>query len=123
MTFIRQSIYPELIISLPVQELQRNWQPVQPDPTLTIGSQVRICSGSYEGAIGEIIYLYIQHQTFASGVRSRAARVRLEDGTTLAMPLRKNRLKDICLHLSPTQPFLNHKFMAVNNQQVLIDGF
>jgi hypothetical protein len=86
-TSIGQSIYPELIISLPVQELQRNWQPVQPDPTLTIGSQVRICSGSYEGAIGEIIYLYIQHQTFASGVRSRAARVRLEDGTTLAMPL------------------------------------
>jgi hypothetical protein len=86
-TSIGQSIYPELIISLPVQELQRNWRPVQPDPTLAIGSQVRICSGSYEGAIGEIIYLYIYQQTFASGVRSRAARVRLEDGSTLAMPL------------------------------------
>ena len=86
-TSIRQSVYPELIISLPVQELQRNWRPVQPDPTLTIGSQVRICSGSYEGAIGEIIYLYIYQQTFASGVRSRAARVRLEDGSTLVIPL------------------------------------
>jgi hypothetical protein len=86
-TAIRQSAYPELIISLPVQEIQRNWRPVQPDPTLIIGSLVRICSGSYEGAIGEIIYLYIYQQTFASGVRSRAARVRLEDGTTLAMPL------------------------------------
>jgi hypothetical protein len=86
-TSIRHSVYPELIISLPVQEIQRNWRPVQPDPTLTVGSQVRICSGSYEGAIGEIIFLYIYQQTFASGVRSRAARVRIEDGSTLIMPL------------------------------------
>jgi hypothetical protein len=86
-TSISQSVYPELIISLSVQEIQRNWRPVQPDPTLIIGSLVRICSGSYEGAIGEIIYLYIYQQTFASGVLSRAAQIRLEDGTTLAMPL------------------------------------
>ena len=26
MTFIRQSIFPELIISLPVQEIQQNWR-------------------------------------------------------------------------------------------------
>jgi hypothetical protein len=87
MTFIRQSIYPELIISLPVQEILQNWRSVQPDSTLRVGSQVRICSGGYEGAIGEIVYLYIYMQTFASGVRARAARVRLEDGSTLIMPL------------------------------------
>ncbi len=87
MTFIRQSIYPELIISLPVQETQQRWRSVLPDPTLIVGSQVRICSGSYEGTIGEIVYLYIYMQTFASGVRSRAARVRLVDGSTLVMPL------------------------------------
>ena len=87
MTFIRQSIFPELIISLPVQEIQHNWRLIQPDPTLIVGSQVRICSGSYEGAIGEIVYLYIYKQTFASGVRGRAARVRLKDGSTLIMPL------------------------------------
>jgi hypothetical protein len=87
MTFIRQSIYPDLIISLPVQEIQQNWRSVQPDPTLSVGSQVRICSGSYEGTIGEIVYLYIYKQTFASGVRGRAARVRLDDGTSLIMPL------------------------------------
>ena len=87
MTFIRQSIYPELIISLPVQETQQGWRSVLPDPTLVVGSQVRICSGSYEGAIGEIVYLYIYMQTFASGARSRAARVRLADGSTLVMPL------------------------------------
>ncbi|HWZ19794.1 MAG TPA: hypothetical protein VNW73_13425, partial [Ktedonobacteraceae bacterium] len=87
MTFIRQSIYPELIISLQVQETQQGWRSVLPDPTLIVGSQVRICSGSYEGAIGEIVYLYIYMQTFASGVRSRAARVRLADGSTLVVPL------------------------------------
>jgi hypothetical protein len=87
MTFIRQSIYPELIISLPIQEIQPSWRSVQPDPTLSVGAQVRICSGSYEGSIGEIVYLYIYMQTFASGVRAHAARVRLADGSTLIMPL------------------------------------
>ncbi len=86
-TSIRRSIYPELIISLPVKEVQQNWRPVQPDTTLTIGSQVRICSGSYEGVIGEINHLFIYQQTFASGVRARAARVRLEDGSILVIPL------------------------------------
>jgi len=87
MTFLRQAIYPELIISLPVQESQQNWRSAEPDPRLLVGSQVRILSGSYEGSTGEIIYLYIYMQTFASGVRGRAARVRLEDGSTLIMPL------------------------------------
>lgn len=87
MTFIRQSIYPELIISLPEREIQRNRRSIQPDSRLLVGSQVRILSGSYEGAIGEITYLYIYMQTFASGVRGRAARVRLEDGSILIMPL------------------------------------
>src|SRR6266566_958856 len=86
-TSIRQSIYPEFILSLPLKEVQQNWRPVQPDPTLTIGSQVRICSGSYEGAIGEINHLFVYQQTFASGVRGRAARVLLEDGSTVIMPL------------------------------------
>ncbi len=86
-TFIRQGIYPELIISLPENEFRPDWQFTQPDPVLHVGAQVRICSGSYEGAIGEIIYLYIYKQTFASGVRARAARVRLEDGSTVVVPL------------------------------------
>jgi hypothetical protein len=86
-TSIRQSIYPELIISLSLQEVRQHWRPVQPDPALVIGSQVRICSGNFEGAIGEIDHLFLYQQTFASGVRGRAARVRLEDGSTLVIPL------------------------------------
>ncbi len=86
-TSIRQAIYPELIISLPVAEAQHNWHPVQPDPNLVIGAQVRVCGGDHEGAIGEITYLFNHHQVFPSGVRSRAARLRLEDGSTLVVPL------------------------------------
>ena len=73
-TSIRQSIYPELIISLSLQEVRQHWRPVQPDPALVIGSQVRICSGNFEGAIGEIDHLFLYQQTFASGVRGRASR-------------------------------------------------
>lgn len=86
-TSIRQAIYPELIISLPPAEAQHNWHPAQPDPDLAIGAQVRISSGDHEGAIGEIVYLFTHQHAFPSGVRSRAARLRLEDGSTLIVPL------------------------------------
>jgi hypothetical protein len=86
-TSIRLPIFPELIISLPMKEVQFDWRPVKPDPTLTIGAKVRICSGSHEGMIGEINHFFSYQQIFASGVRARAARVRLEDGSMLVIPL------------------------------------
>jgi hypothetical protein len=86
-TSIRRSIFPELVISLAAHEVQYNWRPVQPDPTLTIGSRVRICSGSHEGVIGEINYFFTHQQTFESDVRGRAARLRLEDGSSLVIAL------------------------------------
>ena len=86
-TSIRQAIYPELIISLPPAEAQHNWHPIQPDPSLAAGAQVRVCSGDHEGAIGEITYLFNHQQVFPSGVRGRAARLRLEDNSTLVVPL------------------------------------
>ncbi len=86
-TSIHQAIYPELIISLPPAEAQHNWHPVQPDPLLKTGAQVRVCGGDHEGAIGEITYLFSHQQVFPSGIRSRAARLRLEDNSTLVVPL------------------------------------
>jgi hypothetical protein len=86
-TSIRLPVFPELIISLPMKEVQFDWRPVQPDPTLTIGSKVRICSGSHEGMIGEINHFFSHQQIFASGVRARAAHLRLEDGSMLVIPL------------------------------------
>lgn len=86
-TSIRQAIYPELIISLPLAEAQHGWHPVQPDPTLVVGAQVRVCGGDHEGAIGEITHLFNHQQVFPSGVRSRATRLRLEDNSMLVVPL------------------------------------
>jgi hypothetical protein len=86
-TSVRQGIFPELIISLPVEEAQQSWHPVRPEPALGVGAQVRICSGEYEGVIGEINYLFTHQQVFASGIRARAARLQLEDGSTLVVPM------------------------------------
>jgi hypothetical protein len=86
-TSIRQGIFPELVFSLPAAELQQHWHPVQPDTTLSPGVQVRICSGDHEGAIGTIDYLYAHQQVFPSGILARSARLRLEDGSLLTVPL------------------------------------
>lgn len=86
-TSVRQGIFPELIISLPAAEAQQNWHPEHPDPALAMGAYVRICGGEYEGTIGEINYLFTHQQMFASGVRARAARLQLEDGSRLVVPM------------------------------------
>jgi hypothetical protein len=86
-TSVRQGIFPELIISLPTKEAQQNWHPIHPDPALAIGAQVRVCGGEYEGVIGEISYLFTHQQVFSSGIRARAVRLQLEDGSTLVLPM------------------------------------
>ncbi len=48
---------------------------------------MRVCGGDHEGAIGEVNYLFTHQQVFDSGVRARAARLRLEDGSVLVVPM------------------------------------
>jgi hypothetical protein len=86
-TSVRRGVFPELIISLPAGDAQQNWYPMHPDPALAMGAYVRICGGEYEGTIGEINYLFTHQQIFASGVRARAARLQLEDGSRLVVPM------------------------------------
>ncbi len=86
-TSVRQGIFPELVISLPIKEAQEHWNPVHPDPVLAVGAQVRVCGGEYEGATGEINHLFTHQQVFTSGIRARAARLRLENGSTLVIPM------------------------------------
>jgi len=86
-TSIRQGIFPELVFSLPAAEIQQGWHPMRPDTTLSPGVQVRVCSGDHEGAIGTIDYLYTHQQVFSSGILARSARLRLEDGSLLTVPL------------------------------------
>lgn len=86
-TSIRQNVVPELVISLPLEEVQQHWQPVQPDPTLQVGVKVRVYGGDYAGAVGTVDYLYTHQQVFLSGIRARAVRIRLEDGALLTVPV------------------------------------
>jgi len=85
-TSTRQRIFPELIISLPINETQ-DWHPLQADPSPTLGALVRVCSGEQEGTTGTIDYLFAYEQTFKSGIRARAVRLRLEDNSLLVVPL------------------------------------
>src|SRR5260370_32206743 len=74
-------------MSLPETETAQGEPAGKPDTELLPGALVRVCSGSYEGAIGELTYLFAHQQLFPSGIRARAARVRLEDGSHLVVPL------------------------------------
>ncbi|GER87196.1 hypothetical protein KDW_13580 [Dictyobacter vulcani] len=83
---LRDGQFPELAISIPLGELEKGWQPVQPDITLALGSQVRICAGKQIGMVGVIDYFFAYEQSFASGIRARAVRLRLEDGSFEVVP-------------------------------------
>lgn len=85
-TSVRRGIFPELIISLPPQAGQSR-QFVPPDLELVIGTRVHVTAGEHAGAAGYITYLFSHRQAFAPGVCARAARVRLEDGSMLVVPL------------------------------------
>ena len=85
-TSTRLGIVPELILSFSPEEIQRYWHPVQQDLSLPLGAQVRVWSGEYEGAIGNIEYIFSYEQVFPSGIRSRALRLRLGDGSSVMVP-------------------------------------
>jgi hypothetical protein len=87
MTSLRQHIQPDLIISLSAQEVQQSWNPIKSEMALVPGAQVRVCGGEHEGSVGSIDHLFTYQQVFSSGVRARAARIKIEDGTLLVMPL------------------------------------
>lgn len=86
-TSLSAHIYPELVMSLSAQEMQEGQLARKAETDLTPGALVRVCSGSYEGVIGEINYLFSHQQRFPSGIRAPAARIRLEDGSQLVVPL------------------------------------
>ena len=86
-TSLSARIYPELVISLSEVNSQEGSHVAGPETELRTGALVRVCSGSYEGVIGEINYLFTHQQLFPSGIRERAARIHLEDGSLLVVPL------------------------------------
>lgn len=86
-TSLIHNYFPELVISIPLIEIDKDWQAVQPDSTLALGAHVRVCGGQRNGAVGIIDYFYSYEQIFASGLRTRAVRLRLDDGSFYTVPL------------------------------------
>lgn len=83
---LAQNLYPELIISIPQAEVEKDWQEVQPDTTLFQGAQVRICGGERNGTVGRIDCFFSYEQVFSSGLRTRAVRLLLDDGSFVVVP-------------------------------------
>jgi hypothetical protein len=81
-----RNLYPELIISVPLAEVEMDWQPVQPDTTLFQGAQVSVRGGEFNGTVGRIDYFFSYEQAFASGLRTRAVRLLLDDGSYFVVP-------------------------------------
>jgi len=86
-TSLRYNLYPELLISPPLSETQKDWQPVQPDISLSLDALVRIRGGERAGATGYIDYFFVYAQPFCSGIRTRAVRLRMPDGSFYVVPL------------------------------------
>lgn len=86
-TSLSAQIYPELVIPLSAVEMQEPGTGSGPEVALRPGALVRVCSGNYQGTVGTIDYLFSHQQLFPSGIRARAARIRLEDGSLLIVPL------------------------------------
>ena len=86
-TSTRQGIFPELLISLPEKDIRPLRQSYPTQVALVPGVQVHVRGGHYNGAMGVIDYLFTHQQLFPSGIRTRAARLRLEDGSYAIIPL------------------------------------
>jgi len=86
-TSFRAGIVPELIVSLPPDGSQFVSPAVPPDTLLIPGAQVRVYGGEYQGTTGTIDYVFAYAQRFPSGLFTSATRLRLEDGSSLVVPL------------------------------------
>ena len=86
-TSTRYALNPELVISLPEAETQRNWQSPSIDTSLRLGARVRVRSGASVGMTGDIDYFFVHQHCFLSGVQGRAVRLRLADGNILIAPI------------------------------------
>ncbi len=86
-TSTRYALFPDLVISLPLNETEQDWHPTLPDPTLSLGVQVRVYGGKDAGAIGRIEHFFVHEQSFPSGIYARAVGLRLENGSFRMVPL------------------------------------
>ncbi|GCE14319.1 hypothetical protein [Tengunoibacter tsumagoiensis] len=85
-----QRCYPEIVISFPnesTRAIHSAGEREQDEIALDVGSFVRVRGGKANGEQGIIEYLFLYEQVFASGIRTRAASVRLADGAQRTVPV------------------------------------
>lgn len=80
----RRNIRAEVLLPQP---LGTPTLPVPFDSAITPGAWVAVTSGQFRGARGEVAYLFSRPQSIERGMLFPCANVRLEDGSTVAIPL------------------------------------
>jgi hypothetical protein len=79
----RLGAYPALVLALPWQSMP---QPAR-SPGLSQGTLAWVQGGQYDGAAGRVLRILTTGYVFPSGIRAHAARLKLEDGTEVTLPL------------------------------------
>jgi hypothetical protein len=82
-TNLARQMQPALVMALPWQSMPHGPQPAG----LRQGMSIWIIGGPHDGAAGRILRVLTTGYVFPSGIRAPAARVRLEDGTDVTLPL------------------------------------
>jgi hypothetical protein len=80
----RRNVRPEILLPLP---LGTPTVATPADDTIASGARIRVVAGSWRGMRGEAMHVFARRQLTDLGLLVRAARVRLEDGTSPVVPL------------------------------------
>ncbi len=82
-THLARQVHPTLVLALPWQSLPQGMRP----PGFGPGAHVWVTGGPHDGAAGRVLRVLTLSHVFPSGLRAPAARLRLEDGTEMTLPL------------------------------------
>jgi hypothetical protein len=80
----RQNIRPEVLLPLPLGSAT---VATPLDDALVVGARTRVIAGQWRGGRGEVIHRFARSQPATPGLLVKAARVRLEDGSSPIVPL------------------------------------
>lgn len=80
----RHNVRPEILLPLP---LGTPTVATPADDAIAAGARIRVVAGRWRGMRGEAMHVFAQRQVTDLGLLARAARVRLEDGTSPVVPL------------------------------------
>lgn len=80
----RRNVRPEVLLPQPIGTPAHA---VPLDSAITRGARVVVASGEYRGMRGEVVHLFARPQTIEQSMLFPCASVRLEDGSSVSIPL------------------------------------